>query len=204
MYGGSGLGLSISKELVKLMKGELSVKSEKGKGSEFFFYVKVDSVSDDDAEAFRSSHVPPGTPKADAGSKRRVLVNSVAKRRFTHILAAEDNVLNRKILAKYLQNVPNLKLVNDGQQAVDYFREHALDIDLIIMDQNMPVLDGKDATRLIRAHEKELELEFRKGRKGDERKKREWRFRVPIVALSGNVRSEQVAEAKEVSLGLSA
>lgn len=211
VYGGSGLGLSISKELLKLMEGELNVQSEKGQGSQFMFTAKFGKLSKVELEEFRNKNSRPATPTIDgAGTVTQNRKRGVkpARRRFTHILAAEDNALNRQILAKYLQKCDHLTLVNDGQQAVDYYKEHSNEIDIIIMDQEMPLLDGRQATKLIREHEKELEAaetkttdeqELHDG-PGQRRKRKEWLHRVPIIALSGNVRSEQIAVAKEVSL----
>jgi CheY-like chemotaxis protein len=211
VYGGSGLGLSISKELLKLMEGELNVQSEKGQGSQFMFTAKFGKLSKVELEEFHNKNSRPATPTIDgAGTVTQTRKRGIkpARRRFTHILAAEDNALNRQILAKYLQKCDHLTLVNDGQQAVDYYKEHSHEIDIIIMDQEMPLLDGRQATKLIREHEKELEAaeakttdeqELQDG-PGQRRKRKEWLHRVPIIALSGNVRSEQIAVAKEVSL----
>jgi len=210
VYGGSGLGLSISKELLKLMEGELNVKSEKGQGSQFMFTAKFAKLSKAETEEYRDKNSRPATPTIDGAgtvTQNRKHAPKTSRRRFTHILAAEDNALNRKILAKYLQKCDNLTLVNDGQQAVDYYKEHAHEIDIIIMDQEMPLLDGRQATKMIREYEKELEAQDAKviekesleSGPGQRRKRKEWLHRVPIIALSGNVRSEQVAEAKQVS-----
>ena len=210
VYGGSGLGLSISKELLKLMEGELNVQSEKGQGSQFMFTAKFAKLSKTEMTDFRNKDSRPATPTIDGVgtlTQTRKHARKTTKRRFTHIVAAEDNALNRKILAKYLQKSENLVLVNDGQQALDYYKEHAHEIDIIIMDQEMPLLDGRQATMAIREYEKELEVADSKVKDpsklrdgpGERRKRIEWSHRVPIIALSGNVRTEQIAEAKAVS-----
>jgi CheY-like chemotaxis protein len=202
--------LSISKELLKLMEGELNVQSEKGQGSQFMFTAKFEKLSKAEMIDFRNKDSRPATPTIDGVgtlTQTRKHARKTTKRRFTHIVAAEDNALNRKILAKYLQRSENLVLVNDGQQAVDYYQEHAHEIDIMIMDQEMPMLDGRQATMAIREYEKELEVadskvqdqsKLRNG-PGERRKRKEWSHRVPIIALSGNVRTEQIAEAKAVS-----
>jgi CheY-like chemotaxis protein len=200
------LGLSISKELLKLMEGEMDVISEKGKGSQFTFTAKFDKVSPTELKEYKQKErsSTPNGQGSPSDTQRKV----ATQRRFTHLLAAEDNGLNRKILAKYLHRCDKLMLVNDGQQAYDYYQKHAHEIDLIIMDQEMPQVDGKEATKMIRAFEKRFEAEqkrkddsdgaFAEG-PGQRRKHKDWKYRVPIIALSGNVRSEQIAEAKNVS-----
>jgi CheY-like chemotaxis protein len=108
--------------------------------------------------------------------------------RFTHIMAAEDNALNRKILARYLRDRETVALSSDGQEAVDYFASPAGgNVQLIVMDCEMPRLDGRKATRKIR--------EIEEGRMAEGGPS----LRVPIIGLSGNARPEQIAQAKEVS-----
>lgn len=206
------MGLSISKELLKLMEGELNVESEKGKGSQFMFNAKFAKLSKVETEEYLNKTSRPATPTIDGAgtvTQTRKPTPRASRRRFTHILAAEDNALNRKILAKYLHKCDNLTLVNDGQQAVNYYKEHAHEVDIIIMDQEMPLMDGRQATKMIREFEKELEARDASPDKeniengpGQRRKRQEWLHRVPIIALSGNVRSEQIAEAKQVSIPL--
>ncbi len=106
--------------------------------------------------------------------------------RFEHIMAVEDNALNRKILAKYLSKRQSVVLASDGQEAYDLFASDAgRDIQFIVMDCEMPRLDGRQATRAIRA----LEAQWAAAGRPHQR--------IPIVGLSGNARPEQVAEAKE-------
>ncbi len=116
------------------------------------------------------------------------------------------------IIKKYLRNIDKVQLANDGQQAYDYVVSKAgQDLDLIVMDLEMPNVDGRQSARMIRAWEEEresgkgdYELEEKKGsvsntEPGSVRRKRKKQRRMVICALSGNARQEQVAEAMAVS-----
>lgn len=206
VYGGSGLGLSISKELLKLMDGNLDVESEKGKGSTFMFTAMFNNVPlselNEWQEKQEKANKDSSNSKNSASGGRKTSLRKTPSR-FKSILAAEDNALNRKILGKYLQKYDHITLVNDGQKAVDYYKEHSQEIDIIIMDQEMPDVDGREATMMIREFEKELQTEDessdKEPTKGHKRRTRDWSYHVPIIALSGNVRSEHIATAKQVS-----
>jgi two-component system, sensor histidine kinase len=186
------IGLNISRELVRLLNGNLTVESEKHVGSTFSFSAEYNLPSQTDIEEWYKDHpgfaVTPGrnvTPTRefaeDAGP-----VDDVPT--FTHIMAAEDNALNRKILGRYLHDRPTVALTTDGQEAFEYFAsDTGSRVQLIVMDCEMPRLDGRKATQKIRALEAER------------RAKGEHVERVPIIGLSGNARPEQIAEAKDVS-----
>lgn len=133
-YGGTGLGLSISKELVAKMGGELWVESKEGKGSIFKFYVKT--------KAFKSETHPLTSEKTKAQISKS---NGTAR-----ILLVEDNATNQEVALKMLANKGmSVTCVENGQEAVEEFIAH--DFDLILMDLQMPVMDGYEATRQIRA-----------------------------------------------------
>ncbi|GLR27033.1 ATP-binding protein [Limnobacter litoralis] len=135
-YHGTGLGLAICKRLVSLMEGQIGVHSEVGKGSEFWF--EIPCVRDEQQPA--QTEVPTATLSHEANQ-------GVAKP--LHILVAEDNEMNRKIIGHLLDRLGyTYTLAENGQEAVD--RVSAEDFDLILMDIRMPVLSGLDATRLIR------------------------------------------------------
>lgn len=133
-YGGTGLGLSISKELVAKMGGELWVESKEGKGSIFKFYVKT--------KAFKSEKHPLTSEKAEVKMSKS---NTQAR-----ILLVEDNATNREVALKMLASKGmSVTCVENGQEAVEEFIAH--DFDLILMDLQMPVMDGYEAARQIRA-----------------------------------------------------
>ena len=131
-FGGTGLGLTISRTLVEMMGGRIDVKSTPGKGSCFSFVIPL-------AAPRREK---PGRP-GPGGSRLDVL----AGRR---ILLAEDNRVNRLLVQKYLRDLPlQILCAEDGEQAVEMTRETGPD--LVLMDMSMPRMSGLEATRAIRA-----------------------------------------------------
>ena len=136
IYGGTGLGLSISKKLVKLMGGKLKVKSKEGKGSKFHFTLKMKIELNDE-----ELHEQPERP----------LMEGVEKP--LKILLAEDVKDNRKLIEAYLKDtIHSLISVENGEEALKNFTECG-DYDLVLMDMQMPVMDGYTAVKLIREWE---------------------------------------------------
>ncbi len=134
-YGGSGLGLTISKRLVELMGGRIWVESEVGKGSLFSFNVPLEIR----AGAGRRAAVPIG-----AGPEPALPA--------LHILLVEDSLDNRTITVAYLKDTPyRVDIAENGAIACEKFA--AGDYDLVLMDRQMPVMDGLTATRAIRQWE---------------------------------------------------
>ena len=156
-YGGTGLGLAICRELAQLMGGQVSVLSEEGEGSTFIVELPFARGSSD-------AVVEASTPSQDVqpGSVR--------------VLAAEDNMVNQKVLKAIVEPMDvELTLVGDGKAAVEAWRTGAFDV--ILMDIQMPVMDGIAASKAIRA----AELAER-------------RPRTPILALTANALVHQVEE----------
>jgi signal transduction histidine kinase/ActR/RegA family two-component response regulator len=159
-YGGTGLGLTISSALVELMGGTaLDCDSAPGKGSTFWFEIPMPKVSDAAGEAEPAAGVDIATTPL-------------------RILLADDHPANRKVVEIMLAATEmELVAVENGQQAVDAFRDGGFD--LVLMDMQMPVMDGLTATRAIRT------LEAAGGLK-----------RTPVVMLTANAMAEHVASGR--------
>ena len=136
-YGGSGLGLAISKRLSELMGGQVGVKSEYGVGSTFWFTVVLDKQSGDAQEPSEPIATGPPLSKERKGSVR--------------ILLAEDNPVNQNAAMHILQAKLGYKTdaVVNGLEVIESLT--AQDYDLVLMDCQMPEMDGYEATRVIRA-----------------------------------------------------
>ena len=135
-YGGSGLGMAITDQLVRLMGGEIVVDSMPGRGSTFTVYL----------------HLPTGdSPALVAEQKEETDDFSFEGRR---ILMAEDNETNAEIAVSILEEVhgAHVEVAHNGREAVDMFSAHPAGYyDFILMDVQMPVMDGRTAARTIRA-----------------------------------------------------
>jgi CheY-like chemotaxis protein len=134
-FGGSGLGLTISKRLVELMGGRIWVTSKVDKGSVFTFAVPFETWTAGD----RPASAPIGVGPAAALPRLRILM-------------AEDSPDNRTITLAYLEDTPyRIDIAETGKAAFEMFKVG--DYDLVLMDRQMPVMDGLAATRAIRAWE---------------------------------------------------
>jgi len=182
---GTGLGLSISKDLVTLMGGAIGVTSEVGKGSCFSFQL---ALEDGDNAEFESkeqgrdllSELAVGyatnTNEAADGERSNTLVCPQKQR----ALLAEDNPINQLLIVRMLEfEGLNVTLVKNGEQAVDAVDRATVPFDIVFMDVQMPVLDGVNATRIIR-------LRMAKP--------------PPIVAITANIGGRDVAEYREVGM----
>lgn len=226
-YGGSGLGLFISRQLVELQGGEIGVSSVSGEGSIFAFYVKARRSS-----APADILVPPGNvpTRRGSGSKPLTRVPSSAHDSTQHIATAvakltremptripssentndssaskatsseqplnilivEDNLVNQKVLAKQLQKVGCVvSVANHGGEAIEFMKKtvyytrdpealkKGLKLSVVLMDLEMPVMDGISCAKEIRRMQEAGDL----------------RSHVPVIAVTANAREKQIEMA---------
>ncbi len=153
--GGTGLGLNICKQLVDLLKGEIGVSSELGKGTQFWFSLPLEAcelttsdTTEMDAETLLFANQFQGV-----------------------VLIAEDSTVNQKVITNYLSKLGLQSVIaNNGEEAIKIYQSHHPD--LILMDSNMPVMNGLEATKKIIALQ-QSNPDFKK---------------TPIVGLSADVR----------------
>jgi CheY-like chemotaxis protein len=151
-YGGTGLGLVISKRLVEMMGGALTVESEQGVGSVFSFHIAVELPSPEmQAGEFALQYGNLGEGFARARRKVQSHFDKFADtRQPLRILLAEDNIINQKVALRILQRLGYYADLAENGLAVLEAVEHK-DYDVILMDVQMPEMNGIDATRRVRA-----------------------------------------------------
>lgn len=168
-YGGTGLGLAISKKLVELMNGEIEVKSVFGKGSHFSFTCKLE-VSD----------IVAGTDEYSVSNMVFTNVGEV-KEKPLRLLLVEDDAVSRTIFEQLaMKKNWDVTLVRTGREAVDIFDKETFDV--ILMDLQMPVMDGFVATKIIRQLEENTDR------------------RTPIIALTAKALAEDEKKCFEAGM----
>ncbi len=160
-FGGTGLGLAICEGLADQMGGTIAVKSTPGEGSCFAVRLPLDIVECSDAGEHAPDLISLGGPLLIDGRPAR-------------ILAAEDNLTNRLVLKAYLDKLGvELRMEENGADALEAFRQARFDI--VLLDIQMPVMNGEDALQGMRAFERA-----------------ENRLPTPVVAITANVMTDQV------------
>ena len=159
-YGGTGLGLSISKQLIELMDGKIWCESELDKGSKFVFELQL--------------------PKGDSSNieeKQYIDINQITSLQGSKILLVEDNIINQEIVTGLLEESGIIiDIANNGKEGVEKFKES--NYELILMDLQMPIMDGYAATKIIRESDSAI----------------------PIIALTANAMKEDVLRTQAVGM----
>ncbi|KAF2499350.1 hypothetical protein BU16DRAFT_454376 [Lophium mytilinum] len=199
-YGGSGLGLFISRELTELQGGQIGVHSVAGQGSTFTFYIKArryvpptlallkfsDSLRN--SELASRDNLPATPPILSA-------LNSRSGSVLFNVLLVEDNVINQKVLAQYLiREGCKVHVANHGVEALDFLARTTytrsssdqasqdsppLPLDIILMDLEMPYMDGLTCVSRIRELQRDGTINSH----------------IPVIAITANARKEQIANA---------
>jgi signal transduction histidine kinase/CheY-like chemotaxis protein/HPt (histidine-containing phosphotransfer) domain-containing protein len=159
-YGGTGLGLSISKQLVELMDGKIWVESNLGSGSKFIFELYLPL-----GEVHKSS-------QQESISQERL-----STLKGSSLLLVEDNEINQEIILGFLENSGiQIDIASNGKESLEMFQEN--NYELILMDLQMPIMGGLEATQIIRETDKEL----------------------PIIALTANAMREDIEKTQAVGM----
>jgi len=233
-YGGSGLGLFISRELTELQGGQIGVSSRRGRGSCFVFFVKALQIHEESNDLSRTSSaalsstsisspvtaqshsfesrptVPRQASALAPGTASYEALPTPTKSTKLHILVVEDNIINQKVIATQLRRLGNTVCVaNHGLEALHHLQHTTsaagrprdpslppnpdnsasvnepdgapIPLDVVLLDQEMPVMDGIETIKRIREME-------RQGHLGGH---------IPVIAVTANARGEQVTNAIE-------
>ncbi|OOZ59118.1 hypothetical protein BOW46_03825 [Solemya velum gill symbiont] len=169
-YGGTGLGLSICKQLIELMEGDIWIESELDKGSTFHFTVRL-----------KEQQGEPSLRRSEQGIDNSGQNTAIERLKGAKLLLVEDNLFNMEIVREVLvSNGLVVEEATNGKEAVELISSSGEDFDGVLMDCQMPVMDGYMATRKIREMDKYLDL--------------------PILALTANVMQEDRKKALDAGM----
>jgi PAS domain S-box-containing protein len=162
-FGGTGLGLTISSRLIELMNGKIWVESTVGVGSIFHFTVELELLDQESLISLQNQE-----QISQEIEKKYQIKSSIEENKTYHILLVEDNIFNQKVASILLKKMGyQVSVANDGLEAIKSLKSYNYDI--VLMDMQMPNLDGLEATRQIRAANSQVKNPL-----------------IPIVAMTAN------------------
>ena len=169
-FGGTGLGLAITKQLVNLMGGEIHVQSKPGQGSSFCITLQLERQNADPFKGTELAHI---TTISDQAPADEVILNA-------RILLAEDNMINQEVASAMLESAGcEVVAVNDGQLALQALADSIFD--LVLMDCQMPTMDGFEAARRIRRQASNYSG-------------------IPIIALTADIQEGIIEQCREAGM----
>ncbi|KAF2086949.1 hypothetical protein K490DRAFT_43180 [Saccharata proteae CBS 121410] len=202
-YGGSGLGLFISRRLTEMQGGAIGFASEEKTGSAFSFYVRArrsqEAPTMDEPRArvpgpsmsTTTTTAPLKSKKTSTTSRPKLSRKGTSLPHPLHVLVVEDNLVNQRVLANQLRSIGCIvHVANHGGECLEFLRttrycaDGGVPVNVILMDWEMPIMDGLTCVRKIR----ELQVEGTV------------RGHVPVIAVTANVRSEQIGRAMEAGM----
>lgn len=171
-FGGTGLGLAITHRLVGMMQGEMGVESQSGHGSSFWFTIRFGKMLESDRLDL---------PEWKSDQRQSRLNHHTFKGR---VLLVEDNLINQEVAEATLRQLGcQVTVASNGQRAMALLREIAPPFDLVLMDCEMPILDGFEATRQLREWEENTGA-----------------ARLPVIALTAHVLEQSRQQCKEAGM----
>lgn len=203
-YGSSGLGLFLSKELIELQSGRIGVSSMEDVGTSFSFYIKCRTAVEEPGFMTLIPTLVPSSPRIKGHRPRMSRTEAFDDKdlgflrqpspvRNLHVLVVEDNPLNQRLCAKQLRNQGcTVHTADHGLDALEFLSKtniassspSALKLDIILLDIEMPVMDGLTCIRKIRTMEDEGFF----------------KRRLPVIAVTANARNEQIEAALEAGV----